>query len=116
MDVFSHSRRGKGALKREGYLAEKSVEDFRKEILAEMSQVSSEELEALNVVLDDLRTLMSECKAGWKALRYHNLLQAIVHLWAIGKAAGSDEERRFSDVQMKKSNRSYAPRRKRRSN
>ncbi len=105
MDLFSSSTRGKGTLKTKSCMAEKSVDDFRKEILANMGQVSSEEVEALNVVLSDLRTLTSECKAGRKALEYHNLLHAIVHLWAIGKAAGCDMERRFRDQQKKKLNR-----------
>lgn len=109
MDLFSYSRLVKGTLKTKGYFAEKSVEDFRKEILAERSQMSSGEVEAFDVVLADLRTLMSESKAGWKALEYHNLVHAIVHLWAIGKAAGSDQERRFIDEQNKKLNRKCAP-------
>ncbi len=110
MDLFSYSRLGKGTLKTKVCLAEKSVEDFRKEILSELRQVSREEVEALDVVLADLRTLMSEGKAGWKALECRNLLNAIVHLWAVGKAAGSDQERRFIDEQKKKPGGKHAPR------
>ncbi len=110
MDLFSYSRLGKRTLKTKACLAEKSVEDFRKEILSELRQVSREEVEALDVVLADLRTLMSEGKAGWKALECRNLLNAIVRLWAIGKAAGSDQERRFNDEQKKKQGGKRAPR------